>query len=480
MDLIRGTRARDIGRITARLRADGGFALPTVMLMMLAVFALVSVGVVATVDVQRGTVRDESTKSALQLAETGVNQALLHFNRIKASDTNACSPSGSTASNGWCQGPTTTDAGGGTYSYQVQVCAYATNGSCPTPAPASGTPPYSIEVVATGTQGDASRRVDVKAHSASGNPMFGDYQVKAGDGITLDSNSRIHAGTATNGDLVLNSNAKQCGQASVGPGHEMRTAGDNSYFTDPNCTSPATTVNNQQIDLPPVNPGDVSTVNDDGRLFSQDLISGNRANACWNTKKGDGTNGSCGARHLDIGSNTTVTLGGSKYMFCKLTMSSNSSLLVASGIPGTPHTVAIYFDSPENCGYSSGTAQVDMASNTRISSNDGSPVQLLFVGSTGTPFRQTIINMSSNTDINAACEQNFVIYAPLSDINLNSNSTYCGGLAGKSLHLDSNADVRTNGLSQQFTVPNTPAHYQIDRFIECTAVTGTSPPSIGC
>jgi hypothetical protein len=117
-----------------------------------------------------------------------------------------------------------------------------------------------------------------------------------------------------------------------------------------------------------------------------------------------------------------------------------------------------------------------MASNTRISSNDGSPVQLLFVGSTSL---QTIINLSSNTDINAACEQNFVVYAPLTNINLNSNSTYCGGLAGKSLHLDSNADVRTNAASQAFTPPNTPAHYVIDRFIECTATTA-SPPTTGC
>jgi hypothetical protein len=154
-------------------------------------------------------------------------------------------------------------------------------------------------------------------------------------------------------------------------------------------------------------------------------------------------------------------------------MSSNSSLIVSSG-----HTISIYFDSPEACGYSSGVTQLDMSSNTRITTNDGGPaqVQLLFVGSTT---RATNLLMSSNTDINASCVQNFVVYAPLTDIEMNSNSTYCGALAGKSLHLDSNADIRTNANSQGFIIPPTAAHYTWDRFVECTAATA-SPPNTGC
>jgi hypothetical protein len=221
-----------------------------------------------------------------------------------------------------------------------------------------------------------------------------------------------------------------------------------------------------------VNQGNAATVNDDGRLFNQDLISGSKSRACWNGLDGNGAaSANCGSRHLDIQQNTTVTLSGSIYSFCKLTMSSNTSLFISSG-----HSAVIYFDSPEHCGYPSGTTQLDMASNTRISSNDGSPVQLMFVGS---PTLRTQINMNSNTDINAACVQNFVVYAPLSDINMNSNSTYCGGLAAKTLHLDSNADIRTNAASQSFIVPPAAPHFTVDRFVECTATTA-SPPNSGC
>jgi hypothetical protein len=457
-------RTRGIRR---RLRGDSGFALPTTMLMLLAAFAVVSVGVVMTANVQHGTNRDEGTKTAVQLADTAVSTALLHFNRIAPSASNACSPvSSSPPSAGWCPAVTATDPSGGTYTYQVRVCD--STGSCP---PASSRPPYSLEVVGSGTQGGVSRRVDVVGHSVSGQSIFGDYQVKAGDDISLDSNSQIHAGTATNGDITLSSNAKQCGPASVGIGQQMVQAGSNSYFQDPNCTIPDSTVGQQQIVLPPVNQGDVATNNNDSNFFTRDLVSGNTASACWSGRDADGTTGTCGTRHLAVGTNSAVTLTGSKYSFCKLTMDSNSSLLVAAG-----QTVVIYFDSPENCGYPSGTVQLDMASNTRISSNDGYPVQLLFVGSNS---RQTIINLNSNTDINAACQQNFVVYAPLSDINLNSNSTYCGALAGKTLHLDSNADVRTNAASQNFTVPNTAPHYTTDKYVECSAA-AASPPNTGC
>jgi hypothetical protein len=313
----------------------------------------------------------------------------------------------------------------------------------------------------------------------SGQSVFSDYQVKAGDGVTLDSNSRIHAGTATNGDISLSSNAKQCGQASVGVGHQLQQAGSNSYFQDPECTTPNATVGEDDIVLPRVNQGDVATNNNNSNFFAVDPASGNQAAACWSGHKASGANGTCGPRELEIGSNSAVTLNGTRYSFCKLTMSSNSALYVAAG-----QTVAIYFDSPENCGYTSDVVQIEMASNTRISSNSGgeSPVQLLFVGSEANPhdsdFIHTILHLSSNTDINAACEQNFVVYAPLSDIVLNSNSTYCGALAGKSIHLDSYADVRTNGASQAFIVPYTSPHYTIDRFVECSA-TPDRPGSAG-
>jgi hypothetical protein len=456
-----GDRIRKaLSRAVRVAKRDGGFVVPTALLMTLAAFATVSVGVVTTVQVQNGTIRDQGTKSALAIAEGGASEALLHFNRIKPSS-NPCSPvSASGPTGGWCPVVNGTDPGGATFSYQVQ-------------APYSTADDKVLNIVATGTVGTATRRVLLTAKSVENEHPFGVYSVKAADWIHMDSNAEVHAGAATNGDIVLSSNAKQCGQASVGIGKEMQLISNAQYFHNQNCTEPYDVVNQEQITLPPVNQGDVATNNDNGRFFTQDLISGTASKVCWNGIKGNGATGSCGARHLDLSSNTSVTLGGSKYSFCKLTMSSNTAIYIAAG-----HTVAIYFDSPEACGYSSGTTQLEMDSNSRITSTAGgvTTAQLLFVGSTS---RATQIHMSSNTNVGAACEQNFVLYAPLTDVTLNSNSTYCGALAGKTLHLDSNARVYTNPLASEYPIPATASHYTVSRFIECNTTPG-SPPSAGC
>jgi hypothetical protein len=461
-----GDRFRNALAVAGRIaKRNDGFAVPTALLMMLAAFATVSVGVVTTVQVQGGTVRDQGTKSALELAESGANEALLHFNRIAPTE-NPCSPvSTSGPTGGWCPVVSRTDPAGGTYTYQAQ-------------APYSTADDKVLNIVATGTVGTATRRILLTANSVENEHPFAVYSVKAADWIHMDSNAEVHAGAATNGDIVLSSNAKQCGQASVGIGKEMQLISNAQYYHNHNCTQPYDVVNQEQIILPPVNQGDVATNNDNGRFFTQDPISGSTTQVCWNGKKGNGSNGSCGARHLDLSANTSVTLGGSKYSFCKLTMSSNTAIYIAAG-----RTVAIYFDSPEACGYPSGTVQLDMDSNSRITSTTGGQTnaQLLFVGSIGQgdDFRQTQVHMSSNTNIGAACEQNFVLYAPLTDITLNSNSTYCGGLAGKTLHLDSNARIYTNPAVSEFPIPATASHYTTSRFVECNTTPG-NPPSAGC
>jgi hypothetical protein len=163
-----------------------------------------------------------------------------------------------------------------------------------------------------------------------------------------------------------------------------------------------------------------------------------------------------------------VFLGGAKYSFCKLTMSSNTSLEVQSG-----HTVAIFFDSPEACGYPSGTAQMDLSSNSRVTAIGGGPanVALMFVGSSS---RTTRIHLDSNSSA-GGCEQNFVIYAPRTDIDLDSNATFCGAIAGKSLHMDSNARIFLDSGASNFILPATAAHYELDRFVECDVTAGSSP-----
>lgn len=429
-------------------RDPSGFAVPTVIFMMLAGFAVASVGAIASVSAQQGTTRDADSKTALAAAEAGVSQALLHYNRVPTAGLNTCVVStGGTLFvappiGGWCSAVNGT-TNQGNFSYSV--------------APTAG----QIEIVSVGTANGVTRRVDVMARSAGGQQIFSEAAVKSRGLITLDSNAEIRANAATNGDMSLRSNAKLCGTGSVGLGRTLTLISNAQHYADVNCGGTGTILN-APLSLPAVNQGDAATVNDNGRFFTQDVRTGG-SKVSWTAS----------SRTLALGSNSSLTLGGSTYSVCKLEMSSNTAIYVAPG-----SSVKIYFDSPEACGLPSGSSQLDLSSNSRITSSGGGPsnVALFMVGS---DTLQTWMNLSSNTQVAGACEQNFVIYAPRTDADLDSNSTYCGAIAVKSLHMDSNARVYVDNGAKNFTLPATAAHYNVSQFVECTSATA-SPPDANC
>lgn len=421
-------------------RSQRGFAVPAVLFATLAAFAITSVAVMAAVTAQRGAARDQNVKAALAAAEAGVSQALLHYNRIPTTPATPCLvSSGGTVflaatSGGWCtavSGAVTE----GTYAYSVQ--------------PTAG----GLEIVSTGTVDGVTRRINVNAHSASGQQIFSDATVKALDWLTMSSDARITSNVASNGSITLSSNANICGNVAYGVASAFTLTGNATHT----CGAPV----QQPLVLPPVNQGDVVTVNDNGRFFTLDPRSNN--NVTW----------TAATRTLQLTSNSSVTLGGSHYSLCKLEMSSNTSLYIAPG-----SHASIYFDSPEACGLPASTEQLALSSNSRITAASGGAtnVAMYFVGS---PTLATSIHLSSNTQVAGACEQNFVVYAPRTNILMNSNSTYCGAIAGKTITLDSNSRIFQDSGASGFTMPATAAHYTVDRFVECTGP-ATTPPDTAC
>ncbi len=111
-------------------------------------------------------------------------------------------------------------------------------------------------------------------------------------------------------------------------------------------------------ELPPIFKPGLATNNSNGRFFSQDIRTGGSGNVSWNST----------TRVLSMNSNATLTMGGTDYFICRLVMDSNSRLYMAAGAK-----VRIYFDTPENCGLAANTAQIDMSSNTEVSSTSWNP-----------------------------------------------------------------------------------------------------------
>jgi hypothetical protein len=184
---------------------------------------------------------------------------------------------------------------------------------------------------------------------------------------------------------------------------------------------------------------------------------------------------------ITSGASRTLTLGrvegGSNYSVCKLTLGSNSNLYVQSGAD-----VRIYFDAPENCPGLTQTdgcyQQLEISSNARIAATGTGSLALLFVGSDAMP---TCASFSSNTDANQACVQDFVAYGPRTHMSFASNSSFCGSIAGKSIHVDSNSTLRASNSSSDFELPSSVAgHFGVEHFVECAAATTTSAPNAGC
>lgn len=459
--------------LKARLAAEDGFAVPTVMLMTVAALVIAGVAVSTSVQGQRGTVRDQSSKSAIAVAESGVSQALLHYNRGVA----PCTPP---AEGEWCGPVGGMSVNGGQVAYWVRTasgeeCDVSNEVEC-------------IEIVSQGTFGGTSRRVSVMASTlpTQGSAVPGPF-ASAGvislDTITMASNAEIHTGTATGGDFPLSGNARQCGPVTVGLGRKMTLTPNAKWYGDPSCSGPArdpAAAPQKEVTLPVVNQGNAATENDNDRFFDQDIVSSkDRKSVCWDGRDADGTSGTCGSRELRLKSNSSITLGGSVYSFCKLSTASNTAVYIQAGADTT-----IYFDAPENCpGQSSGVTQLDLSSNSRITAVDGDPtsVALLFVGSDS---MQTRIEMSSNTQVDGPCDQNFILYAPRSDISLQSNSRICGAVAGRSIKLESNSKIWAANGSDEYSlpgveVPETAAHYTPYRFVECS-VGSIEPPNSGC
>ena len=446
----------------ARFADESGIAVPLVLAVLVVGLSLGSAAVLASVNVQRGSVRDENSKYAIAAADAAVLEAIHRQNQIPTTSGNRCLVIGSgltlipgaASADGWCP-QVSGSVGDATWTYRVRHLP-AANGI------------VSMEVVGTGASDGITRRVEVMATSQLEGSVFGNNSVVGDDYIALDSNSSILGSAATNGDINLLGNSFLCGNAQYGTGADDEfNLGTNASHGGPKCsgtTYPPPTP--ADTNLVPVFQGDVPTVNSNGRFFGQDLRGGSFSNITWTPA----------TRTLIIDGNSSLTLGGTNYSLCRLELGSNSTLYIAAGA-----AVRIYFDSPENCGQSSGVSQLLMQSNTRIVSSSGTPasVALLFVGSSATPPLVTKAQLNSNTTGGgAACSSSFIIYGPKTDINLNSNATWCGAIAGKSVYLDSNSRVTAHPGTPGFTLPM-PLLYQGARYVECVG-TATTAPDQGC
>jgi hypothetical protein len=438
------------------LSDEGGFAVPTVLLAIIAAFGLATAGVIASVNAQHGTVRDQDSKAALAIAEAGVSNALLRFNRIIPSPaTSVCQPVGGTTAgaDGWCPTHGTGTIDQGAYDYLVR------------PFAAQGAVPGGLEIVSTGTVSGVTRRVTAAADAITDGfrPFEGLAGVIGLDGITLNNDSEIHADVATNGNIGLNNGSVlDCDFAQVGPGRGY------DPFNNPADYCP---LSYGTVSLPPVDPADVATNNSNGRICNLDPITGTPCNQAWNPT----------TLKLQLNPNSAITLGSSggefNYAFCQVILNSKSYIHIANGAK-----VRMYFLSPDSPPCLNQGSPLILSSRAKIdpTGSDATSLAILVVGSD-----TKATNIEFNADASLfSCEQSFVIYAPRTTVTLNNDTSVCGGVAAKSVVVNEDATVLASNSADEFELPPQAAtHYgSPEDFIECSSTPPgpTAAPDAGC
>jgi hypothetical protein len=427
-------------------RDERGLAVPTALMALVAGFALASVAVMSSVDVQVGMNRDHSSKEAIAAADAGANIALLRLNRFLPSlAAHPCiGPSGEyqTPSGGWCPSTAAEPVGGASYSYRISAFT-------------AGNP---VNVVSVGSSGTVSRRVNVSLNSVNGKNVFADEKLIGQDGITLNGNFKIETDVGTNGNIVQSGGSGTiCGNDRHGIGKEAPTPSCGGVKTEENLELPAIT--------PPAN---IATENSNCML-AQYCPSGPYAGKVdtYSKKIDKNSPWESAPRVINVSSQATLTMNGNDYFVCQLNIGAGK-LYMSVGAH-----VRIFVDTPEHCGLPSGATQVTIGANANIESSPFNESQGLFEVPQIYVLGNGKVKLGGGSGTN-----NLILYAPLSEIEMEGNATWIGMIAGRTLSLSGNPVVKSNSNIKEPQIPLN-SYFQRSRYVECTGASG-SPPNANC
>ena len=192
------------------LRSEQGMALPTAIFALVASFGFATAAILSSVSAQRGTHRDSASNQAIAAADAGASVALMRMNRFLgglSSATPCITPAGLQVpqdGTGWCPWTSTESVGAARFRYRVSAFQ-------------EGAP---LTVVAAGTSGPVTRRVEVGLVSYDGENVFSEEQLIGESGITLDGTPYVDADIGTNGDVDSKGGPEVCGDIRHGIGKD--------------------------------------------------------------------------------------------------------------------------------------------------------------------------------------------------------------------------------------------------------------------
>jgi hypothetical protein len=311
-----------------------------------------------------------------------------------------------------------------------------------------------MEIVATGYYDGLSRRIEVAADYTaqpgnSGVDPFSDLQL-IGNSITIENGSTITADVGARDELTVGNGGKlHC---------EEVQATSPSFPKGPPCTVAAPT-----FDLPLVDNTAVKASNDNALLSAAGCQS-------WS--------GSV-TKLLTIGCSYTLGTAGvtRDFYVCKLTLNSAAQLTIPPGA-----NVNIWFAPPEECG---GNTVPYVGENGSKIRTQGSPASTLAFIVSDSPTRTTMDLSAGGNGVWPECSDNFIIYAPTTDLTMSTASHICAGIAANSITTGPGSSITKTSLSSTWELPGSTggsvSHFAATTFLECAPATATAAtPDTGC
>jgi hypothetical protein len=436
-------------RFRALATSEAGMALPTALFALIASMALATAAIISSVDVQQGTARDHDSKEAIAAADAGASVALLRLNRFQdaLSPTNRCvGPAGeslaeSTEFPGWCPTTAVESVGGATYSYRVS--AYSATGA--------------MSVVAVGTSGTVSRRVQVGLISESGKKVFADEKVIGEEDIVVNGNPKINTDIGTNGSIEGKGHYTICGNDRHGVGKQApdpscgksKSEGEKSLPAVKAPTDIATSNWNCRLAANCANPAEVDTY---AKLVGNKVQDKRTSKEPWEAS----------IRKININGEASLTMGGLDYFVCQINIQSGEMIMAAGA------HVRIFVDTPEHCGLEPGATQLEMGGNSKIVSTGYNPEQGTY------DVIEIYLLGNGAVKLDGSTKSEVILYAPESEVSIAGNATWIGMIAGKTVNIPGDPTIESN---PNITVPDETfvSLLRRTRYVECTGATAPSP-----
>jgi type II secretory pathway pseudopilin PulG len=442
-------------------RDERGIALPLALAVLAVVMVLALAAAAAAVTASHQSFRDRNAKRAFQAAAGGVQTANYRTTLLQPGLQQCVIKDPATGdlgvgpvqANGWCAPQTESLDDGATYTQQV---------SAGTMVVANGQQLVQREIVSSGLVNGVTRRVDVRTSAATTAPLFPvGYAAVSLASVSYGSTVTINGAVGSNGDINLINQATICGNATPGPGDQVTTANEGHVCTGYS-TQPAT----QPFTLDPVDQGQAATQNDNSRITSA-LAGVGGGDSCTTCGK-VGWNSS--TRVLSLSGNSTLTLGGNTYSFCRLTLQNTAQLKIAVNA-----TVRIYIDSPEHCGGTSGMGSVALANSSGILNLNSDPttLQLYMVGSPSIPTTLDFANSFASTMLMG-------IYAPYSTVYLHNSVSITGAVAAASVPIENDSRITYDARVGNITGGGIPVYHSTRKWVECSSTPPDAAVNSGC